>query len=56
MSDESGIKIDEKIVKRLISKIVTKENVAIRKGTADSVMVKDIRDSIEEEVECSLNQ
>lgn len=55
MSEKKEIKIDEAIVKRLIRKIVAKENEAIHKGTGAN-MPKEIRKLIEEEVECSLNQ
>lgn len=55
MSEKKEFKIDDAIVKRLIRKIVAKENEAIHKGTETS-MPKVIRKLIEEEVECSLNQ
>jgi hypothetical protein len=55
MSENKEIKVDETIVKRLIRRILTKENEAIHKGT-EANMPKQIREWIQEEVECSLNQ
>ena len=55
MSDSGSTEVDEKIVQRLMQKIVRKENEAISAGTSDAAMVKWIQGKIEEEVSCKLN-
>lgn len=51
--NDNSEELDEKIVKRLINKILIKENEALKKGTSDSFMVNWIKSKIEEEVECN---
>ena len=51
--NDNNDELDEKIVKRLINKILIKENEALKKGTSDSFMVNWIKSKIEEEVECN---
>lgn len=49
--------VDPKIVKRLKRKIIIKENTNLRtRELSDGAMVAWIKKSIEEEVQCYLNQ
>ena len=49
--------VDPKIVKRLKRKIIIKENTNLRtRELSDGAMVTWIKKSIEEEVQCYLNQ
>lgn len=49
----NGIAIDEKIAKRILQKVIVKENANLKtKDKSDGQMVKLIQDLIQEEVEC----
>ncbi len=57
MMDENTIKIDDKAIERLKRWIITQENLNLKTKTqSDSQMVSKIKQKIEEEVQCCLNQ
>lgn len=54
---EETIKIDDKAIERLKRWIITQENLNLKTKTqSDSQMVSKIKQKIEEEVQCCLNQ
>lgn len=56
MAEESII-LNEQLVRKLETKIITLENVNLKsKDASDTKMVEKIKKLIEEEVECSLNR
>jgi len=55
MSEISDSNVDENSVNRLLKRILYIEHKAIQKGTLDSEVIKEIKQKIEEEVECNSN-
>ena len=48
--------VDEKVVRRLMNKIIIQENRNKSRAKSDSQMVTEIKKMIEEEVKCLSNQ
>lgn len=57
MNDSNKLKLDDKVIERLKRSIIIKENQNLKTKTiTDAQMIAWIKNKIEEEVQCCLNQ